>query len=153
MRCSPNMLYVYIGRFTAEVDVSDAARHAGRPSRAFECVAVPVCGDGGRFIGALQEVEQGGFRIRRGADDVVGEQELAQRLAEECAGGLHRELPEAGGWGVGVGIKGGEVGAVAAGPESGAADLVRIGFAHDLLRNSRSGARKGWGAAAGEAGD
>src|SRR6202789_1137517 len=103
---------------------SSAEGDADEAAWAFERAAVLVCGDGGCFVGALQEGEQGGFRIGGGSDGFVGEQELAQRFAEERVGGLYGEVAEAGGYGVGVGIKCGEIGAVAAGPEAGAADFV-----------------------------
>src|ERR1700722_16295418 len=98
------------------------AGYAGEAPRTFERGAIPVRSSRGRFISALQEGEQARFRVGGGADGVVGEQELAERLAEVCGLGLHGGFAERGGHGIRIRIEGGEVGAVAAGPESGAAD-------------------------------
>src|ERR1700704_3128000 len=129
------------------------AGHGGKAARAFESGSIPASRLSGRFIGALQKSEQGRLRVARRADCVIRKQKLTERLAEVGGGRLHGRLPEAGGSWIRVRIKCGEVDAVAARPESGAADLVRIGFAHHLRRESRSLARKGRGRAGGEARD
>src|SRR5271170_2057228 len=88
-----------ISRLPVEVDVLGlgVARHARESPWTFERGTIPVCGKGGRFIGALQEGEQGSLRIGRCADGLVREQKLAERLAEECRCRLRRKIPKAGG--------------------------------------------------------
>lgn len=58
------------------------AGNAGKPRRALERDAVPAPGSG-RLVGALEEGEQRRVGIGRSPDGIIGQEKLAERLAEE----------------------------------------------------------------------
>ena len=60
---------------------------AGHPffERSFECSAVPIAGIGRGLIGALQEFQERRVWRRGGSHGIVGQEKLAQILAEENA--------------------------------------------------------------------
>ena len=100
-----------------------------RPSRlALQGASIPVAADGRGLIGALQELQQGCVRVRRGAHGVVRQDELAELRV--VPGGCRPHLAGAVALrlGIGVGVEGGIVDGPAAWPEAGAADLVRVGL-------------------------
>jgi hypothetical protein len=76
----------------------------------------------------LQEIEQRLVGIEGGTHGIIGQDEFAQRFAEERRVRLHLRRAEACGFRIGIGIERGIVDRAAARPEAGAADLVRIGF-------------------------
>ena len=54
----------------------------GRDRLALERRAVPVGEVGGGVVGRLEEARQRRFRIGRGADRLIGQDEFAERLVE-----------------------------------------------------------------------
>ena len=118
------------------------SHHARLTQYAFQRVAIPLRRIGRRFIGALQECEQRLVRLRGAAHGVVGQDELAQRLAEECRIGTDHRGAEARWLGIGVAVERRIVDRAAARPEAGAALLMRIGFAGN--RVGKLGTPPGW---------
>lgn len=123
----------------------------GRPRRAFQRGTVPVRVDGCCLIARLQELEQRLVRVCGQPHRVVGQDEFAQCLAEECSLGSHRHAAIARGFRVGVGIECGIIDRAAARPEAGAADLVRIGLVRHRVGQMRHAAGMLRCPAAGEA--
>src|SRR5205814_10637538 len=106
---------------------------------------------GGR-VGALEKFEKRLARIGGLAHRLIGQDELADFLAVIRALWLDLRIGKAGRLRIGIGIKRGLAKAAIARPKAGAADLVRIGFAIDRIRNIRVAWRRGR-AVAREAGD
>ena len=103
------------------------------PDRAFERGSIPAAGVGGCRIGGGQEIKQQSLGLGSIADSVVGQNEFAQRsviASPRC----HRSVAETRRLGIGIGIEGRLRKSLAAGPEPGAADLMRISFAGDGVR-------------------
>src|SRR6202022_1989633 len=92
------------------------------------------------FISALQKLEQRLLWIRGGAHGVVGQNEFAERLAEERRIRRNPRGAKARRLGIGVGIERGIIDRTTARPEAGAAHLVRIGFAGDGIGQMRHAA-------------
>jgi hypothetical protein len=89
-----------------------------------------------------------GGRIRSSAHGIVRQQELAESIAIENASRLHRRGLEAGANRKRVRIERRIVRTVAAGPEPGATDFMRMGLAHNVGRDAKHLAGKDPGAAA-----
>ena len=117
------------------------ARDAWYSKRAFESGAVPVCEISRRLIGAFKKGKQRRVRVRRGADGVIGQKELAQTFVEEGGLGLDGVASKTLGNGIGIGIESGVIDAAAPGPKTGAAHFMRIGLAHDLVGKTGRAAR------------
>ena len=101
--------------------------------RAFERGTVPAAGLRFCCIGGRQKVKQQSVGLGRITDGVVGQNEFAQHPV--VAGTRrYRLVAETGRFGIGIGIKGSLRKASLPGPEPGAANLVRIGFASDGIR-------------------
>src|SRR6476661_8436512 len=115
----------------------DLPHHAGLAERAFQRGAIPFGGIGSGFIGALQELQQGPLRFCRYSHGVIGQDEFAKRLAEERGVGTHLRGAESRRLRIGIGIERRIIDRAAAGPEAGAADLVRIGFTDDVVGQIR----------------
>ena len=111
----------------------DLPHHARLSRRALQRVAVPLRSIGRGVIGALQEIEQHLIRRLGGAHGVVGQDEFAERFAEERRFGPHFRGPEPRRFGIGIGVERGIIDRAAAGPEAGAALFMRIGFASDFV--------------------
>ena len=82
-------------------------------------------------------MEQEFARLRGFTHHVVGQDEFADILGIERVWRANRRLREPGGLRVGVGVERRAAEAAIARPEPAAADLVRIGFAIDEIRNVR----------------
>ena len=108
------------------------------PDRAFESQPVPVRKRGCGTVGALKERHQGGVGILRLSHGVVGQEELPERSVEIGLGGLDRGASEPWRLRVRVRIEGCKVDAAAAGPKTGAAELVGVGLLHHQIGNARS---------------
>src|SRR5262245_26645949 len=104
----------------------------GCPSlhRAFQCRSLPVRPFGGSLVGLLQETEQERIRIGGLANDVIGQNELAERVVIIGAGRAQRGLCVVYWLRVGVSIVRGPSEAAVAWPESATAHLMRIGLGH-----------------------
>src|SRR5580704_2629382 len=134
-------------------DASSRPRPSWDPDRAFELRAVPFCCVGRGRIGALKKIHQGRLRVWRGAHRLIWQYEFAELTAEKCLLRPDRRGGKAVGRRVGVGIERCIVDEASARPEPGAGDLVRIGLAHDSIRQMGYPAGMLRGMAPGEARD
>ena len=129
--------------------------HDARPidltKRTFERCAVPIGAIRRGVVRALQKLQQRGVGRGGGTNGVIGQNEFLQILAEKCAVRQDRGRGETGRRGIGVGIKGWVVDSAAARPKTRAADLVRIGFTDNCVREMRNTSRVKRRAASGEA--
>src|SRR5258708_4860194 len=129
---------------------SSRPRPSWDPHRAFELRAVPFCSVGRGGIGALKKTHQGRLRIWRSAHGLIWQYEFSKFTAEECLLRPDRRGGEAVGRWVGVGIERRIVYGASSRPEPSAGDLVRIGLAHNSIRQVRYPARMLRGMAPGE---
>jgi hypothetical protein len=141
MSSSGEQPYRTIMRFSSKSGSIGRARDAWYSKRAFESGAVPVCEIGRRLIGAFKKGKQSRVRVRRGADSVIGQKELAQTFMEEGGLWLDGSSSKALRRRVGIGIESGIIDAAAAGPKTGAAHFMRIGLAHHRIGKTGRAAR------------
>src|SRR5688572_6861124 len=97
----------------------------------FERGAIPVRGGGGGGVGALEELEEHGVGVGGGADELVGQDELAEIVVPAGTRQRHGGIPVAGRVGVGVGVEDAFL-AGWTGPVAAAADFVRVRLPHHV---------------------
>src|ERR1700677_3615231 len=95
--------------------------------------ALPVAAFSRRFVGALEELQQRGFRIVSASNVVVHQQELFELRMVEGRLRANRTLREAGGFRRSVGVKRRSNDVAATGPEACAAHFVRVRLASDRV--------------------
>ena len=120
----------------------DFAWRAGPAEAAFESRAVPAAGVRGGGVGRLEKREEELVGVGHAPDRLVGQHELA-KLRVEPGAGWRRSFAEAGRLGLGVCVERRVRKCVRARPEPGAAHLMRVGFAHDRVRQVRGAAGVG----------
>jgi hypothetical protein len=91
---------------------------------------MPMPAIGSRRISRHQEIEEEAVGIGRGTKLVIAKNEFAE-LRVEIGASRDSAVAETLGLRIGVGIEGGVRKSLVAGPEAGAAHLMRIGFARD----------------------
>ena len=104
-------------------------------------------------VGAHQERQQDAVRVTGIAHRLIGQNIFAEILVVIRFGGLNRRRGKAGRLRIGVGVKCGMGKPVIAGPEAGAAHLMRIGFLRHCVAKMGYAARMQRRPAAGKARD
>jgi hypothetical protein len=97
--------------------------------------AIPAARFGRSRIGGREKVEQHGVGIGSLPNHVIGQDELTESLVVESPRGYGR-ITKTLRLGIGIRIERRLRKSIAAGPEARAADLVRIGFARDRIRQA-----------------
>jgi hypothetical protein len=114
---------------------------------AFQRRSIPACKLGGRFVGALKEVQGGIFRFRRIPHVVIVKNELAEIPTEVRRARRDRGVLKTWRRRIGVGIEGWLSKTAVSWPEPTAADFMGISLARDEIRQVGSSGMLRGGAA------